>query len=193
MSSTVMQTKEFLDNRYFISEFVFQSKQTFNLIYYIEKNLAPLYKKKMMKYSNLKKKNLKFRNNEVNYLTILHNLDYYVNLLEELSFKFDGLIWVQCTQYNFIKFFPNITNLFYERYFLRELIPGIEEGEIEDDDAISDKDYFLYGIAKNLSDLGLKCVDNCLAFILYDDKDDDYDDYEVIPFLNSLDLLDFLR
>ena len=180
-----------INKRYEISNIEFKSKQTFHLIYSIERQLAPLYEKNEMVTPIYEKYikdcpffetneivgplydkndivgalviNIKFRKQEKNYLTILRNLDYFVNLLEKLSYNFDGMIKVRCGFFNFVKCFPNLRNLFYERYFLRQIIPGIEKGKIKDD-LISDKDYSLYCIAKKLCDLGLTNVDSMLDF-----------------------------
>ena len=102
---------------------------------------------------------MKFRQNKKNYITILGRLDYFFNMLEEHSAKVNNIIWVQCDNYVFSKFFPNIANLFYERFLLRKLIPGIEEGELDDDPDITDEDFYLYDIAQRLSNLGLRVVD----------------------------------
>ena len=102
---------------------------------------------------------MKFRQNEKNYITILGRLDYFLNMLEEHSAELNNIIWVQCGNGVFSKFFPNIANLFYERFLLRKLIPGIEEGELDDDPPITDGDLYLYDIAQRLSDIGLIGVD----------------------------------
>ena len=159
MSSNAKQSKETQDKRYFIFNMVFQSKTSFTLINCIEKSLAPLYKKNKKEDTPIKEKNVKFRLNEKNYITILMRLDYFFNLLEEHSYKFNNKIWIMCGISVFSKSFPNITNLFYERFLLRKLIPGIEEGELDDDPDITDEDFYLYDIAQRLSNLGLRVVD----------------------------------
>ena len=126
----------------------FQSKLSFHLIQYIEKNLSPLYKKsKYDKYNVIKEKNTDFRLNETNYIKILMRLDYFIHLFEEHSAKFNNKIWIQGAKSYFVKYFPNITNLFYERFILRNNIRGIEEGELDDDPGISNEDLCLYEIA----------------------------------------------
>ena len=169
MSNIAKQSKATQDKRYFISEMVFQSKASFNLINCIEKSLAPLYKTNKKEDTPIKEKNMKFRRNEKNYITILGRLDYFFNMLKEHSAKVNNIIWVQCDNYVFSKFFPNIANLFYERFLLRKLIPGIEEGELDDDADITDEDFYLYGIAQKLSNLGLRVVD----MSIYGDYDSD--------------------
>ena len=57
---------------------------------------------------------------------------------------------------NFISFFPNIVNLFNERYLLRKLIPGIEEGELHDNPDITDEDLYLYDFAQRLDKICLE-------------------------------------
>ena len=158
---------------------VFQSKTSFNLIICIEKNLAPLYKKNKKEDTPIKEKNMKFRLNEKNYITILMRLDYFFNLLEEHSAKFNNKIWIMCGIGDFRKFFPNITNLFYERFLIRKRIPGIEEGELDDDPGITDEDLYLYDIAQRLSNLGLKLVDDSKdLYAAYGDYDSDYYYYD---------------
>ena len=112
---------------------------------------------------------MKFRQKEKNYITILGRLDYFFDKLEEHSAELNNIIWVQCGNGVFSKFFPNIANLFYERFLLRKLIPGIEEGELDDDADITDEDFYLYGIAQKLSNLGLRVVD----MSIYGDYDSD--------------------
>ena len=122
---------------------------------------------------------MKFRQNEKNYITILGRLDYFFNMLEEHSAKVNNIIWVQCDNYVFSKFFPNIANLFYERFLLRKLIPGIEEGELDDDPDITDEDFYLYDIAQRLSNLGLRVVDiSNDIYRIYGDYDYDYGAYD---------------
>ena len=147
---------------------IFQSKKSFYLIHCIDKNLAPLYKINQKKDSPIEK-NMKFRQKEKNYIPILGRLDYFFDKLEEHSAELNNIIWVQCGNGVFSKFFPNIANLFYERFLLRKLIPGIEEGELDDDADITDEDFYLYGIAQKLSNLGLRVVD----MSIYGDYDSD--------------------
>ena len=114
MSSNVKQPKAIQIKRYIISDMIFQSKKTFYLIHCIDKNLAPLYKINQKKDTPIKEKNMKFRQKEKNYITILGRLDYFFDKLEEHSAELNNIIWVQCGNGVFSKFFPNIANLFYE-------------------------------------------------------------------------------
>ena len=85
------------------------------------------------------------------------------------------MIWVECEYFVFSKFFPNIANLFFERFLLRKLIPDIEEGELDDDPDITNEDFYLYDIAQILSNLGLREVDDSkIIYKRYVDYDSDY-------------------
>ena len=121
---------------------------------------------------------MEFRQNEKNYITILARLDYFLHFLKEHSDKFNNLILLQSRYYDLSKFFPHIHNLFYERFILTKLIPGIEEGELDDDPDITDGDLYLYDIAQRLRDLGLGTFDRSYdLYRYYGDSCSDDDDY----------------
>ena len=156
MVSNVKQTQE---ERYHITDMICPSRKTFYLINCIEKNLDPLYKTNQKYLLPLKEKNTDFRLNEKNYITILMRLDYFIYMLERHCSKFN---YKKCEIWgkgNFIYFFPNLVNLFNERSLLRKLIPGIEEGELDDEAGISDEDLYLYDIAQRLDKLCLEVFD----------------------------------
>ena len=108
----------------------------------------------------VKEKNMEFRQNEKNYLTILARLDYFFHLLKEHISKFNNIRWLESNVGTFNHYFPNISSLFFERFILRNLISGIEEGELDDDITIPEGDVSLHDIAQGLSKLGLERFDD---------------------------------
>ena len=81
MSSNAMQSNEPKDNRYFIDEFVFQNKQIFHTIHFIDKTLKPLYEETVKLFPPFIK-NMKFRNNRLSYLAILKILNFMLIVLK---------------------------------------------------------------------------------------------------------------
>ena len=192
-------------DRYHIGNLFFQSELSFYLINCIEKNLTPLYKSNKAnktKFNPITEKNLKFRLNKTNYATILMRLDYLIFLLEEHADKLNkhfiksgervlNKIRIQCSKYDFIEMFPNITNLFYELFVLNKTIPGIEEEELDEEPNISLEDICLHDFAQRLSKLGLRMIDDSkniynvynIGFSPPDhDSDDDIWGYEDIDY-----------
>ena len=176
MVSNAKQSKEIQDKSFFISDMVFQDKISFYLVNCIEKNLAPLYITNKKKGNSIKEKNIEFRQNEKNYITILARLDYILHFLKEHGDKFNNLIVLQSRLYSLSRVFPNIQNLFYERFINSKLIPGIEEDELDDDPDITDGDIYLHDIAKRLYYLGLGSLD--ISYSLYNYYSDYYSDSE---------------
>ena len=127
--NNAMQSNEPKDNRYFIGDFVFQNKQIFHVMHFIEKTLKPLYEEPEKLFPPFTK-NMKFRNNRISYLAILKILNFYVDRLEVMRYKLDNKIWVMCDD-EFAVSFPNIQYLFYERFILAETIPSLEEDSLK--------------------------------------------------------------
>ena len=147
-----------LKKRYTFKNIVFSDKTCFTLVCFIEKNLTPLYKNE--KDKTIKEKNSSFRNNEENYITILARLDYFLHNLKRHASKYGGFIILQHRYFSFEKYFPNITNLFYERYRLRQTVYNIEEGNLDDEESgVSSLDLCLYDFAKELYYSGLSAAD----------------------------------
>ena len=174
--STVNQSKGLLDIYYFIGDMGFPRKMSSYLLNCIEKSLSNLYKPDKQN-GIIKEKNMKFRNNEKNNLTILARIEYFLGELEEHSSKFHNKkINLLCSVGVFEKIFPNIENLFYERYILRKTVPGIEEGEMDGDPAITVEEVSLHDYAQRLSKLGLSNYDYSKFFYsIYGGDNDEYD------------------
>ena len=81
-----------------------------------------------------------------------------------MSYKLDNKIWVKSSRYElpeyFPEYFPNIQNLFYERFLLADTIPHLEEDDLKNNKTMKSADFWLYEIAERLLYLGLSCVDN---------------------------------
>ena len=152
--SNVKQRQEFNYKRHCDFDMYYQSKTSYFLLNCIERTLSSLYQKGK-KDSPIKEKNKKNRQNQNHFLPVLMILDKLYYKLEEHSANFYNKIWIQCGNGEFEKFFPNINNLFYERYILGKTIPGLEEGELDENPGISVEEVCLHDFAQRLSKLGL--------------------------------------
>ena len=80
--------------------------------------------------------------------------------MQKHASKYDGFIILKSGYFSFQEYFPNITNLFYERYRLRQTVYNIEEGNLDDEESgVPSLDLCLYDFAKSLYYSGLSPAD----------------------------------
>ena len=151
--SKANQRKETQSKKYTVFKMDFQSKTSYFLLRCIDRTLAPFYKDND-KNSSVRDKNMETRLNAKKHSILLATLNYLYYKLEDHSAKFGNKIYIEKCVY-FSRFFPHIMNLFYESYYLRKNVPGLEEGELTEDSPISAVEVCLDYLAERLHKLGL--------------------------------------